>query len=302
MAKLTVAVSEQKAPTKVKPVLTSLVRSSDDLALERYRLTTHGGPGHGKTFFAASASKYWPEKLPSKAILKDMLWIAFDAGATRGFREQGINIPNVIDVRWLMTAPKKGEDKPYARTILDAINMVIKQADEMVENGAIEWVVVDTVSMFDKDLNIYWEKNCPTSKQGVPDKFAMYRCIKYAHSTFFDAMALLDAHVHFLCHTKAKIESDDKTQQNKNKAGALPGDNELIPDITGGGAQVYVANVDCEFAMVSTKLLNGGFKRQVYPVGGKGFRGKNRWQLSLTEEEPAHLGTLIGKVETANGK
>lgn len=240
MAKLTSAATVNKpAVTKAKP---NIVRSSDDLALERYRMTTHGGPGHGKTFFAATASEFWPKVTPAakKMALSDMLWVAFDAGAVVGFRELGIAIPNVIDVRWLMTPAKKGEEKPYARTILDAINIVVAAASEQVSNGDIKWVVVDTVSMLDKALNDYWEKNCPSTKSGAKDKFAMYRCIQYSHRLFHEAMQLLDCHVHFLCHTKARIEAapGEDDQKNRQKAAALPGDNDLIPDITGGGAGI----------------------------------------------------------------
>lgn len=308
MAKLTIAPAAQATGTsKIKPSVpktskASVFSDSDDLALERYRLTTHGGSGHGKTFFAASASDHWPSDLPSKkkVVLKDMLWIAFDAGAVVGFREQGISIPNVIDVRKLMTPAKEGETRVYARTILDALAIVVREASARVAHGGINWVVCDTISSLDKALNAYWESNCPTTKAGVPDKFAMYRAIGINHQRFHEAMQLMDTNVHFLCHTKARIEADpnEKSQKNRQKAAETPGDNELIPDITGQSLNTYTANVSAEFALLAKKQLGTKvMKRYVHPIGHQGYRGKNRWQHSLEEEEVADLGKILKKIE-----
>lgn len=280
-------------------------RSSDEILDERLMFTIHSQPGNGKTFCAGSASKFWPKDLTKKQTkkvdLNDVVWISADRGATDGFKERGINVPYVVDIPWIMRAPIKGEDKPYASNILDALPLAIEIAYARVEQGETQWVVVDTVSSIDRMLNTYWEQNVPKSNSGKEDRFAMYRLIMKYHSQFYEAMSLFPCGVIFLAHTKALIEGEGDAK-TKSKAMALAGDNDLAPSITGKSLETYTANVSTEFALEAIRVPGWkpgdgyDFARWLYPVGGRGYRGKNRFQLSLGTKEKADLGEIVRKI------
>lgn len=303
---------QEAGSSKVKAVATVAVevegvRTSDDLLAERGMYTCHAPPGHGKTFFALTGSVYCPKDLSKKttptAKVLDAVWMACDRGATAGFKERGVLAPYIVDLNYIMRPPLKNEKKPYADNILDALPLMIDLAYQVFEQaGTIKWIVVDTVSSIDRQLNAYWEDHVPTSKAGKEDRFAMYRMIGKYHSQFYDAMSLFPCNVMFLAHTKAQIESDDTTQQLKQRAAASAGDNELTPSITGKSLETYTANVDVEFALEALQEPGwkpgdpAAFKRYVYPIGGKKMRGKNRFQLSLGTKEPADLGLIMARI------
>lgn len=307
-----VAPPQEAGVSKVKAKSTVDIegmRSSDDILKERMMFTVHSQPGMGKTFFALTASAQCPEdmskKQPKRIDITDMVWMSCDRGATDGFKERGINAPYVVDLNWLMRPPMKGEDKPYASNILDALPMMIDIAYQRVEQGETRCVVVDTVSSIDRKLNTYWEDHVPLSKGGKEDRFAMYRLIGKYHSQFYEAMSLFPCHVIFLAHTKAQIEGDDDNSKAKFKAASLAGDNELAPSITGKSLETYTANVSVEFALQALRAPGwkpgdaANFSRYVLPIGGNGFRGKNRFQLGLSTKEEAHLGKIIKKIENS---
>lgn len=303
---------QESGTSRVKATSTTDIegfRSSDEILNERLMFTIHSQPGNGKTFAALTASEQCPKDLTKKQAKKvninDMVWLSADRGATDGFRERGINVPYVVDLSWLMRAPIRGEKKPYASNILDALPMLIDIAYQRVEQGETKWVVVDTVSSIDRLLNTYWEDNCPRSKSGAEDRFAMYRMIMKYHSQFYQAMSLFPCGVIFLAHTKALIEGEDANAKTKAKAAALAGDNDLAPSITGKSLETYTANVSTEFALEAIRAPGWKpgdgyeFARWLYPVGGRGYRGKNRFQLALGTKEPADLGRIVEKIRSA---
>lgn len=302
---------QESGTSKVQAKSTTAIdgfRSSDEILADRLMFTVHSQPGMGKSFFAGTLSKFWPKELPTKkrTSLDDMVWMACDEGATNGLKEQGVNVPYVVDLNWLMRPPtKKDPDKPYASTILDALPLMIEIAYKRVEQGETDIIVVDTVSSIDRKLNTYWEEHVPTTKGGKEDRFAMYRMVMKYHSQFYEAMSLFPCTVIFLAHTKAIIEGDDDNAKAKHKAASLAGDNDLAPSITGKSLETYTANVSVEFALQAVRAPGwkpgdpAEFSRYVLPIGGNGFRGKNRFQLSLETKEPAHLGRLVEKIRNS---
>lgn len=289
-----VAKVKRKSASTSKPVSPS-IRSTRVKKLDRLRAIAHGLPKCGKTWFAATMSKYWKDKKP----LKDCCWVSADEEATAGFHEHDIELPYEIDIPWLLTPPREGEDKPYAKNILQALTIASKGVRECVYDHGCEIVVIDTLSAIDDKLGKYWDDHCPTSKGGKEHRFAMYRLLAHTHTRFYEDMMALPAHVIFLCHSKALIETDDRNQKNKQKEQATPGMYDLVPQITGKALLLYTKNMSLTVAVIATPKpgKRNEFERTILTANGNGMQANTRFQLSLDKVEKPDLRAIFDKIK-----
>lgn len=266
------------------------LKSSSDVTTEGVYII-HGPPGSGKTFLAATASQYWPEEVPpaSPVELKDMLWLGADAGATAGFQELRISLPDrYLDIGTMLAAEGANRGIKYA---IEAVNHILS------ENSEIENIVVDTLSTVDKLFNVYFDGTCPTNKDGIKDTRAMYGNMKTAHTRFHSRLRGTGKRIIYLAHSKALRDTDDTEQANNRKAALPVGVNDIIPDITGSGKNVYINDASIEMVLLATRK-GKEFKRIVYPMGAKGFSGKSRFQASLDEQEEPNLRKIFNKIQS----
>jgi hypothetical protein len=268
------------------------IEDSITTAMDEFSMTIHGPPGHGKTFCALSASKYWPEVFTKPVALHDILHVGFDRNALAGAAELGIRVP-AVDTRKVL---REGG----ARDMLDLLSKLGNEIIPDAINHGVETVIVDTVSRMDRQLVEYWTINCPTSKSGTPDTRAKWTMLAHTHSRFLSQLRTMPVNLIFCCHSKALIESDTKEGQDqalRNRATATPGPDDIVPEITGQSLNLYTGDVSMEFVlMASPKALGKGFDRWLYPYGAKGFRAKNRWQQTLAEKEEPNLNKLFAKI------
>ena len=266
--------------TKKKPKATSRVTSNRTAGLRKKRVVAHGPPGSGKTFFAASLSKSWPKSLPAKkwTKLSDVLWVPFDSGALDGLLEQKIEVPS-IDVDAIL----EEED------VLGAL----EEITDIVYDESPEIVVVDTVSKLDKEFLGFWNENAPLAKGGAKDGYAIYREVLATHRRFHANFDALPCDVIFLCHSKPRPESADR----KQRAGGLPGMSDIDMDLTGQALNIYRQDSSLVVSIEAVPVGNGKFQRFAWTTPHKGFEAKNRFQVSLDEKEPAHLGKMYAKIE-----
>ena len=98
------------------------VRMSNNHYMERFRMLISGPSGCGKTFTAATISKYWPtgslEIQGEELVLKDLVWVSVDAGATTGLGQYNISVPEISIREDLMCPAKKGESKSHQKSII----------------------------------------------------------------------------------------------------------------------------------------------------------------------------------------
>jgi hypothetical protein len=283
-------------PAAVKKNTSEVTEFDDPLIqvpndLDRVNIVVHGAPGVGKTWLLLSFSKYWNDGGPAK--LNDILHIAFDSDAGVGARANGILVPT-IDVRKLMTPPKAGEARPYAKNILEALQFISKSIRNAIASG-VETIIVDTVSMLDKDLTGYWDMNCPTTKSGAKDTRAMWTLLFNTHKRFHADLRFVNANLLIACHSKAVIESDTKEgadQALKMKAAGLP---EIVPDLTGKSVNLYQGDASAIFYMTK-KRTPSGFKRTLHTMTAGEALVKNRWEGLLEDEEEPHLRRIYDKV------
>lgn len=289
----------KKSVTVASPAAVSVnnpyVTSSDDEEMEHLRVLVHGLSKVGKTWLAASLSEHWPE-----GPLSDCVWVSVDQGAINGLKSHGIKVPMNVDIN-KMLLPGKDGSAAQARNIIDAMPKVSQAVRACVFQGGAKIVVVDTLSALDDKFNFYWSQNCPTTRSGAEDRFAMYRLIGTTHQRFYTDMNTLPAHVIYLTHSKALIETDDKNQKNRQKALSIPGMYDLAPQITGQSALLYTKNVDNIFALVAKPKVGkrNEFERTVFTSPNGGMQANTRFQNCLNPEEPADLRAIFNKIQTA---
>jgi hypothetical protein len=260
-------------------------KTSEESMLARKRIMLHGPPGSGKTFCALTASSKWPIDIEKGAVLDDLAFFSFDNGALDGLVEYPITLPNVLDLNAWM--------EETGKNILEALNLIVAVAREFTKiPGRV--LVVDTVSSMDKIIVQFAEAKDFRSKNGEPDPFAMYRYIMGVHRKLYSELAKMNADIIFCCHSKGlSSEKDD----SRSRAGKLAGIYDIQPNITGQSLDIYTANVSMEAAILAS--IDPGtkkIKRWLYPNGGQGFRGKNRWQRYVMDKEEPNLNKLFTKI------
>jgi hypothetical protein len=261
-----------------------------------------GPKKHGKTFFAGTASKFWPTDLDAKepVDLTDLFWIACDNGALNGFNQYNLNVPNMLNMNEVL----REVPLPKAVDVVKAAGMAA------YEKGA-EILVFDTISVFDSDIITYWSGRIREKEDGSIDNNTLYRNVLATHRKMETLCRQLPfKYVIWLCHLK--YEAEVRTYDAKEKKKALqkksavdaPGGGQLIPAITGQARDmVYGANVDLDGVLFATQPPGGKeYIRKLYtqPDAGKGFSASNRYANRLEPVEQANLRQIINKVEGKN--
>lgn len=252
------------------PTLTT----SDLLTMRNIQAMVFAPPGRSKTFSSLTMSAKCPadfSHIVAKAPIKrsppvkldDLLWLGFDKGATDGFSQQGIIVPqiNLADV----------EASKFPGELRDALSIV----EAEVKAGRTTTVVVDTVSALDEVLEQY-----NRSIRGL-EKFDLYGAMRLDHMNFARKLKGLSCSVLYLCHAKAVVELEGNSAaiQNMNKTREAAGLTGIIPAITGSSLNHYRRDASFIFPVVRKKLpgeTHGFF----FQTNSYDFESKSRIQLS----------------------
>ncbi len=202
---------------------------SNTLTLGNVRAIVYGSPGVGKTFSAVTLSEHCPAdfshirvKTPIKraqaVTLKDTVWVSFDAGATTGFEEQGIIVPEYP----LANVPPLELQKK--------LDEVAKELGESVRAGITKLIVIDTLSAFNEML-LYRQQSINNL-----DKFNLYAAVLADHKRFLGPFKALQCHILVHAHARAMMETDDVNALRRIKAA---GGGTIHADVTGQSLNLY---------------------------------------------------------------
>lgn len=268
---------------------------------------THGPPKHGKSFFAATASSYYPDGLKMEECrsivsigeerwrklkpvkLEDVLWLTYDLGALDGFPQFKIDVP-AIDVRALV----KRFGAPGA---VRKVNEVVRKFIEA--NPSIEWIIEDTTSKKDRLLLDYFAAHPVMSRDGVTeDKYAKWGSMKEAHISSHNALQATGCKIHYLCHSKAAPDSQQATPHQKKVDATMEmpsNDDGIEPEISGQGYKAYIGDASVIGVLLATEVPNkkGKYDRGFYPFGGKNFVGGTRLQTLLQVKQPPDMQLVL---------
>lgn len=318
MPKLTVVPPPKIAPAVSKKALVraNAVQNFDDFVplswdetLERLTILLYGQYGAGKTTTAATASAFFPKTgLPKerykgskpKYVLEDMFWLSFDRGATHGFRERGIAVPEFSIPAFM------GDKKLWSKaglgskpTIRQAVDFGLNLAVTAVSKGA-RWIVGDTITSFDASTEGYEREHMPTNASGDDDTRKMYGNIFASHKAFHEKLRALGCGLILCVHAKAlddvgKMSADEKRRLIALSAAGMP---QFMPAITGKGNSVYKGDADLELVIIAKEVVNkGGLDRKAYTVLKEGWEAKSRFELSLDAVEEPDLGQMFRKIQ-----
>lgn len=267
---------------------------------------THGPVKNGKSFFAGSASKFWPDDLSTRSrdiigvgpwndlqplVLADMLWISYDLGATDGFEQYKIEVPtvNVREMVADLTAPKA------IREVSALVRSYTKDHPEC------RWIVEDTASAKDRALLEFFQRpeNQEYTNGGKIDKYAPFTKLKAAHIGSHSELRNTNRRVHYLCHSKAMSEATTPQQENVDATMELPGSHGVEPEITGQSLKTYLGDASLIGVCFATrrpgKLQPGlsPFDFSYRPFGGDAFEGGNRFQTQLPDKMAANMRDVL---------
>ena len=288
--------------------------SWEDTGADDICMIVQGQYNAGKTTLAGTIDPDFPWPFPTvkhtgntpRHVLKTVYWLTYDKKALVSFRERGISVGR-FDVRDYMA--KKNTN------VITATEMGLKEAEKAV-SGGVKWVVIDTLSTFDKMLDAYWQeqliddkvlKEANQTKSNnklieevqIPKYGRMFVCHKMLH----DSLMSLGAGIIYLTHSKAMLElglGADAERENNRKARqtmqVAASGGVFVPDITGKGAGVYKADARLQLVVIALKGPNGKLLREITadPLGG--YETKNSWELSINGKHEAHLGKLLAKI------
>ena len=296
-------------PKSTSSTTSSFSGSSWDDGFENLVIVVQGQYSAGKTTLAATLSKHMPDPLPTqkhkgppKYNLKDIFWLCYDKGALLSFKERGISVPR-FDIRACMAEKKC--------SVLTATEMGLREA----EKASRDWIVVDTVSTYDKMLDVYWlgsligdkalkdeDAAKSLSKLSEEVQIKKFGLMFNSHKMLHDNLMRFGCGVMYLTHSKAEIDlglgsADDREKQKKVKQmTSVASGGILKPDITGKGAGVYKADARLQLVIVATKGANGKLMRQVYADSWGGYETKNSWELSIQGPQEANMRKILAKV------
>src|SRR5574337_892830 len=148
-------------------------------------LNLHGLPGSGKTGAAFQLSADWPKpealakrladiaagRAVTPITLNDVIYIGHDKGGCDGFIEIGIKPKYAVDVSRMLAKPRPGENRVYAKDIIEAQNLIGKETRSICErDGKVRLIVRDTITRLDKRLQEFWQNR----EEFKNDKRAMW--------------------------------------------------------------------------------------------------------------------------------
>lgn len=304
-----------KSSTKAlgtKPTLEG-VRMSHEAPMKPI-IVIQGKYGAGKTMLAATISddfKSLPiakHKGPPNQVLNDLFWISFDEGATLGFRERGISVKE-FDVHDWMSKKKC--------SILTATEKALIELEKAVNHYGIQWVVVDTVSQFDKGLEQYWVNILRQGKNledlnpaEVDDKIQIpaYKRMFNSHKMLQENLLNLRVGRIYLTHAKAigtfKLGNPDEQAKQAKARSALQTANAaslaeagLEPDVTGKGAGGYLAPARLILFVKKVRGVGNASSREVWAEPtSEGYTTKNSFELSIVGKQEPNLKKILEKI------
>jgi len=260
---------------------------SDELTLSSMRALVYGPPDRSKTFSSITLSEYCPDDLDHirrptvlcrspRVVLEDMLWLAFDKGATDGFEEQGIVTPE-IDMSTIQDLRKLPQELDKAAELIQ---------DRVVANQT-KALVVDTLASLNELIDQY---NQHVRGLGGYD---LYRAILSDHKRFAHKLKALPCHIVYLAHAKPLLEQAPSNSdaaaivaRNTARTRAAAGLASIVPSVTGQALNYYRA--ECTFQFAVTRARNKPEKGQTsYFFNGdhRDFEAKRR--LSVPDTMPA---------------
>lgn len=253
-------------------------------------IVVHGPEASGKTRFAATASKFFPEKTGEKWVsLPDVCFVTFDQGALDGIHVEKLDVP-FIDAREMIA------DLGAIKGTFEALNAL---DDYLKEHPEVRFVVPDTVSEMDDLWGEALGKN-------TEDTRAYYKLLgemhTRAHAIVNKVCAPRGIVPIYLSHSKARVlasdatEAQKRTQQVEKVGGTM---NDIGLDINGSGRNLYSRNASLIFALKCKQLPNREPIYEAYPRGVDGFLGKDRLARVLNNPEPSHLGQILTKIANA---
>lgn len=281
-----------------------------------------GPAGAGKTFAAATGSKFFPhdriEELQSlseakgaKAVagrlvelpwisLSDMLWLPIDDGALDGLRAFKINVPYVDWRGLVMKNIERAKDAdteglPIVPRIMALAAREIREA-LAAPDGKYDFVVVDTISNLDLAIVTYAD-----AKFEGP---AAYREILSMHRQLFGMLQGLDRNVIACSHLEALT---DPIKMNGPAGEAQAADQKLRAEavkMVGGGkltlamhrkARQAWQGGSTQFAVIAKKNDKGVLQRHLVTEveNSAGVEARVREEILVDTREPVRLRELL---------
>lgn len=293
-----------------KAELAKQVRGSSRKAT-RKNIAIHGPRKVGKSYFMCTASARWPVDIADRheqlrkegrvtysnaepVQLDDLLVFAVDDGALDFLNALNIEVPNVVAFDAALSAV--GTDSSGLPDAEDALDVCIMSMQEAIkEEPGIEFVCIDTISVLDKALVEQISRRL--------SGFEVYASLLGKHRRLYGRLKAFGRHWVLNCHSKAIIELQSKNDekgkkqakdQQRRKEAQYHTPVDVVPDITGQGAQVWLANVSFQgVAMSKTNPTTRQKERRVYFDVVDGHEGGSRYTDVVDPNGETNLRALF---------
>ena len=294
---------------KKRPDLASLIVGSRDVREAKIPPQLYYGPRRaGKTVLGATASEQWPEDRKAGSggttiTLEDILWVPFDAGALDALSGFNVEVENVVNVN---AAFEYYNDN--ASAALSLIEEAI--ANVLTKNDSIRFVVIDTLSQLDSQLEAYYHGV-------VDDSQTLYRSMLGRHRNFASFLKTMPATPIELCHSRlvgeARGKKGDEANAKKRDKAAKAAKYFVVPEaepaITGKGGEIYRANTSIQgVVLANNNAVSRALERRVFFRLKDGFEASSRFETVLDTDgkgEEPNLRAIYRKVgyieESQNG-
>lgn len=248
-------------------------------------VTLYSPPGEGKTWAAASASDFFPEKFPIEqpVELKDTMWILFDKGGLAGLNEQKVIVPK-LDLSSIS-----------GKELIDALREIPTILRPEVKNG-LRYVVGDTITVLDIGLLAYYLERY--------DKWDLYNAILKDHRVFFDGIRGLKLRAIWIFHEKYQMKAGDSAAAQQTAAAAAAKGVELgksAIDISGRAMNFYRGQSSLILPVKKIRAGTGENDFQYYVLPRSNEKDCKTRYKCLANREPANLRALFKKIEQASG-
>lgn len=253
------------------------------------RALVYAPKGHGKTTAALTLSEKCPEKFPAdKPVeLDDLFFISADAGGLDTLVSYNVTVPG-IDLSSV-------EPAKLGRALDEAIDVAKKRAQE----GKTKTIIVDTLSSIDAIA----EYHCVSSTEEADKRKGYGDLLAFHSKAYYRLMSQNPANVLILCHAKYLVEdSSPKTKgaTQANRASQLaPGRPQIVPALTGKGAQKWLHNVSLELPLVAAKV--GSKMVREFFTETAGWEAKCR-STALKAREPADFRIILPKLRNGGNQ
>lgn len=308
MGKLAPKPKTAETKKAASPAASDPIRNLSRRPMSQMVVVVHGKMAAGKTFFAASASEFWPEKLPAKPAieLSDMLWLQADRGACDGFRHNGLDVPIFDFVEfmsnediWRAAVDIRGQRYAQQPTIIQAMEYATGLVRRRYREGLTKWVVIDTLTTVDTHMIAHHQE----ITQGHQNKYEAYGRNLTAHRLFHTRMCATGCNIILLCHSKSAGDEKLESEQKKALTVQVSGDASFFPDLTGQAPKIYKHDDTLQLVVKAsvepkTKKL---VRRVLVGHDTEGGEVKNRFEGLLDDVEEFNLRNILIKAGWTTG-